>query len=93
MDGDPGDRWGVTMGHRFAIAEALYHHGETIPDEWDFRHGALLPDELDCIRDEYPDAEYYGELQAGDMSADQLRYAGNVLARYAACLRRAGLDY
>lgn len=83
------DGWGTLMQHRFGIAEALYHAGDSLPAEWQFRHGAASG----CLAD-WPDSEYRWMLsETGQVSADQLRYAGNVLDRLARLYVRAGKDY
>ena len=47
-----GDEWGVAMGHWFGVAEVLYHAGEDLPREWQFR---------DSPCDHDPIAEYHAE--------------------------------
>ena len=83
------DGWGTLMSHWFGIAEALYHAGEDIPAVWQFRHSPIQ----DCVSD-WPDSEYRWMLsETGQVTADQLRYAGNVLDRLARLYVRAGKDY
>ena len=47
-----GDEWGVAMGHWFGVAEVLYHAGEDLPREWQFRDS---PCDHDPIRDWHAD--------------------------------------
>ena len=93
-DFDNYDKWGSALGHRFGIATVLWVMGEYVPYGWEFSPGmaAIGPD--DIREDEtYPDIYWLDELESGTISADDMRHAGNVLARYAELLRRADLDY
>jgi len=86
---DSGDAWGSTLEWWFAVAENLYHAGETVPAGWEFRDGA--GHELDL--DSYADATIKGYLDLGTVTADDLLMFGTVLTRYASLLKMAGKDY
>lgn len=89
------DPWGDTMGVWFGIAETLYRDYEDIPADWQFRPSPVIvqgdpPDDDD---DSWPECEIASLYFGGHVTADELRHAGNVLTRYAAQLKLAGLDY
>jgi hypothetical protein len=82
---DPGDPWGSTMGWWFAIADSLtFIHGVETPSDWQFRPSPLGPSND-------PDA-YETEIVDKSDPDDLIRF-GNVLTRYAHCLKRAGMSY
>lgn len=111
------DAWATTIGHWFGVTETLYHAGECLPAQWEFRHGMTNHDPISewhgwntpCPHtdgrnwgtDEEPEYEcqcteeryYVPFLDAGERGIEMLRYAGNVLDRYASWLKRAGKDY
>lgn len=95
-DYDPGDPWGWVMGHRFAIAELMFLEWLEIPEAWEFRPSPSLrrgagavPVDLDV----YPDCEWRHAWACGYVDEDALRWAGDVLARYASAVVRAGRSY
>lgn len=92
LDSGSGDPWGDTMAHWFGIADTLEFFGESIPSDWDYRPGACGP-HPDTIRQEWPTCEWADILNSGQLTADDLRHAGNVLCRYARRLNAAGLSY
>lgn len=94
---DGGDPWGSTIEAQFQICFTLLRGGADIPAAWQFSPGAFNPQ----ADDNDPDNED-GEgsllgwefdilLQQGHYS--NLIHAGNVLERYAAQLKLAGMDY
>ena len=95
---DSGDQWGTVMGWHFAVCEVLSAMDEDIPAHWEFRRGANpastlaeLAEEDDAIP--YEDHILAGMVLAYQTTAEDLRYAGEVLHRYAHTLKRAGVDY
>lgn len=77
-------RYGWCMSAWFAVAAEMYWRGMDIPSDWNYSPGAARdPRE--------PDAPEY--LYCLEASNDELRAAGNVLARYARMLKHAGKDY
>lgn len=96
---DRSDAWGATLCAHFDIAHAIEHYGrEYPPAEWQYRDAmgcdGLLPSR---------DANRTGEDEtARTVAAAILRHpeterelvhVGNVLARYARLLERAGRSY
>lgn len=91
---DPDDKWGWVMGWRFDIAETLFRLREEIPADWEFRPGASLITMMNPLEHlEWGASELLYGLNWGYWTADDLRYAGTVLGRYAAWVRAAGEDY
>lgn len=74
-----GDEWGTVMGAAFAIAEALYLRGDDIPDSWEYRPGLCVPDEQMMREDSYVLDMVLSGYDAGDITADDLRNAGDGL--------------
>lgn len=91
LDSGMGDEWGWCMGHWFGVAETLYVSGESIPSAWAYRAGAGV--DVESVEETWPDSEWFALLDAGSVTADDLRHVGNVLTRYALRLERAGLNY
>ncbi len=87
-EGDTYDAYGNVMGNWFGIATTLQVEGEPIPDEWQYRPGACEPS-LETFEDE----EYHRMLKNGEVTASDLREAGNVLHRWANMLDTAGRSY
>src|ERR1044072_682131 len=88
------DPWGWAIGHHFAIAETLYRAGEWIPATWEYRPGMGVeqgeaPDESD----DWSAALLYEMFDDDEIDGDDLRHAGNVLARYCRLCVAQGLDY
>jgi len=95
MEYGDNDPWGTTMSHMFAIADVIYHDvlypdGENLPAAWQYMHSPVCGG---VDTNSWPDAEYSDYLVRGEMTIDQLLYAGNVLNRYASVLTKAGLAY
>lgn len=101
---DEYDPWGSALGAHFDIAECLYRHDQEIPEWWEFRPSPLL-DAGDTFDPEW-EGYFAAGLEAwatGDLpfwahpdskaTFDDMRHAGNVLARYCNLLRLAGKDY
>ena len=101
------DPWGDGMRHFFAAADVLHHAGAPIPPRWQYQHGPLefcnpIPswhggqtehpngEPCNCS---WPESEPVPFLDAGDLGIEMLTYAGNVLDRYLAFVKRAGKDY
>lgn len=84
------DPWGTALAHEFGIAHTLYWLGENIPSEWRFKPGGMTG--LEPPPD-YPDCEYVEMIEAGDVTPDDLRYAGTVLSRFVALCARKGRSY
>lgn len=86
---DSTDPWGTGMNWWFGIADVLYHADPiVIPPSWDYRHGA------GCMGPEdWPESEIAALLECGDISVDDLLYAGQVVTRYLAAVKVAGQDY
>ena len=87
MDDIGYDPWGTAMQHWFGIANVLTVNVYDVPAHWQYRPGA------DETTEEWPDSEYQWLLDEGYVTADDLRRAGNVLARYARACERAGRSY
>ena len=106
LDYDDGDQWGWAMGHFFAVADTLHHMDANIPYRWHYGHGAACRGALETLAEErangvapedsgapWPDTEYLRFMDAGELGAAVLTYAGSVLDRYCGRLVRAGKDY
>lgn len=98
---DPADKWGDAMMLHFAIASVLTAAGDSVPAEWEYRPGLSLRG-VDSVEVMFGDDDCAfgfatGQVarlyMAGDVTADDLVSAGNVLARYIGLLERAGLSY
>jgi hypothetical protein len=94
---DSTDKWTGTLSVHFAIADCLTALREYIPIWWEYAPGAVKTNALtlnDLINeDDYPTCCIAQELVSGELTADDLRHAGNVLHRYTNVLRTAGEDY
>lgn len=94
---DGGDPWGSTLEAHFQICYTLARGGAPIPESWEFSLGAFVPQEDDNDPDnEDGDGSLLGYefdclLREGHYR--NLIHAGEVLSRYAAQLKLAGLDY
>jgi hypothetical protein len=92
------DPWGTAMSWRFGIAEALYVHGEDVPNRWQYRPGldverAAQGDDYVTWADEnYLAADLEDDLERGTFSVRELHHAGDVLARYCRMLEHYGRD-
>jgi hypothetical protein len=91
-DFDSYDAWGSVLSAHFDIAECLYRNGCDVPEEWEFSPSPFLMPGQGPTDD---DSMFYIDidlmLRRGHYS--NLVHAGNVLMRYAAQLRLAGMDY
>lgn len=96
-DWDNGDAWGSAMSSWHSIADVLYIAGESIPNDWAYHnpwppahvvHRIYDEDNGDWLAADLREA-YYTNL----VTADDLRHAGNVLARYSNILDAAGRSY
>lgn len=90
---DPDDPWGSALDWQVAVAEALHRSGGDVPASWQYRPSPMHrvgqpPDE-----DVYDAREVWDLLTAGEVTAEDLRAAGEVLARHAARAAAAGHDY
>jgi hypothetical protein len=82
---DGGDAWGSVMEWWFAIADYLTDlDPDSVPQDWQFRQSPIGSD---------VDSYAYQMLANEQPTAEQLIHAGNVLSRYAAQLKLAGMDY
>jgi hypothetical protein len=82
---DPGDPWGSTMLWWFAIADSLlFTHDVAPPQHWQFRPSPLGPSN---------EPEQYETEIVDNTDPDALVRFGNLLTRYAAFLKRAGMNY
>ena len=87
---DSSDPFGSALNAHFDIAECLYRHGAEIPADWEFSPGLAAEHELD------DDASYFAtelDLMMRQGHYSNLIHAGNVLMRYVAQCKLAGLDY
>jgi hypothetical protein len=84
-DAGDGDPWGWCMAWWFAIAGTLHDRGDSVPAEWQYRTSPLGGVD--------PDDWHASAIRDLEIGAPALVHAGNVLMRYAARCRRAGLDY
>lgn len=80
---DGSDPWGSTMAWWFAVAGEMYARGLPIPAAWRYRPSPM------GARD--PDAYETPICEAADDVA--LILFGRMLARYATCLKKGGMDY
>lgn len=78
-DSFDGDEWGTTMGAAFAIAEALYRRDLSIPDAWEYRPGLMLGSEDQSREDSFVLDMCLSGYDCGDITADDLRNAGDGL--------------
>jgi hypothetical protein len=94
---DAYDPWGSTIEAQFQICFTLLRYEAQIPAAWEFSPGAFKP----TMEDNDPDNED-GEGSLLGLEFDilmreghysNLIHAGNVLVRYAAQLKLAGMDY
>jgi hypothetical protein len=102
-DRDEGDPFGWALGWQFAIAETLHIAGEDVPPSWQFRPSPFMAsDDTEELarraRNAEGDHSYEDEtaaalLLAGDITAEELTYAGTVLARYVRLCELAGRSY
>lgn len=81
------DRWEMATETHFIIADAMWHAGISIPSAWGYHHGLCLNGPSDGT------LELLGMLDRWEIEEDDLTHAGNVLSRYCALLKSAGLDY
>jgi hypothetical protein len=89
---DPYDVWGSTISAHFDIAECLYRHGVPTPEFWEFRPSPLL-EVGDPLEDDASMFATEVEFLMEQGHITNIIDAGNVLARYAAQLKLAGMDY
>jgi hypothetical protein len=93
---DPADLWGAALSVHYAIADVLTAWGEHVPRHWEFRP-SLVAEQKTLNRlvnsRNYEDSEIAIAVLAGKVTADDLRYAGNVLHRYTNVLHLAGKSY
>jgi hypothetical protein len=82
------DEWGTAIGWGFAVAELSTLEGVDVAPELEYRPSILGP-----ILEGYPDTYLQEMYEADEVSEDDLREAGKLLARYLDWLRAAGLDY
>jgi hypothetical protein len=82
------DDWGTAISWAFAVAEVSTLEGIDVAPELEYRPSIIGP-----TLDGYPDTYLYDMYQAGEVSEDDLREAGTLLARYLDWLRAAGRDY
>lgn len=93
LDAGDSDVYGWAMGHLFAIAETLYANREYVPDAWQFRCPWPPETRREHLAEIWPDEEYFAAYDRGDVTADRLRQAGEVMRRYVRRVRCAGRDY
>ena len=87
LQADSGDKWGSAMGARFDIAEELHRRDHDIPASWGFSPGA------GSFGVSWEPETYFGGIIQHDTDSSDLRYFGDVLARYTDLLKRNDLDY
>jgi len=102
-DGWSYDPWGTAALLAFdicAVLDAADIEGDITPEpfaQWEYRRGAHAVPSLETLAGEGGDS--YGEqslaqaILDGDLTPDDLIYAGNVIDRYMALLTAAGRDY
>lgn len=91
-DDDFSDPWGTAMAWGFGVAEVLYSAGEDVPTEMEYVPSPFVTLSNECPA-EYPDAEVWGLLDRGEMSIEDVQFAGRCIARYIDWCKAAGLDY
>lgn len=91
--GDPTDPWGSTQEAWFSIADVLYVTRDEIPSHWKYNN----PWPPYTVGRRMYEVDGLGiqlwEMLGEDFNSDDLRHAGNVLARYSAILKAQGRDY
>lgn len=90
---DPHDAWGSTQGWHFAIAEVLYRSGEDVPARWQFQPSPLHKVGQPPHAEDTEAWDIWDLLHDGEITADDLRAAGDLLARHAARITAAGQNY
>lgn len=86
---DGGDPWGSTMGWCFAIADVVTEiDASQVPSEWEFRQSPM-----GANTEAYEYQEILETMRDSGASLYDLIDAGNVLTRYAAQLKLAGMAY
>lgn len=90
---DSHDPWGSALSAHFDIAECLYRNGADVPAAWEFRPSPMINVGEPPAEDE--ESIFYADidllLRTGHYS--NLIHAGNVLVRYLAQCKLAGMDY
>jgi hypothetical protein len=88
---DGFDPWASVMEWWFAVAEFLYHEGETLPASWEFRDSPVHAHGYEP--EGYP-AEMVDDLyDEGLITLADVHALGDVLTKYAGILKLAGKDY
>lgn len=86
---DGGDAWGSTMGWWFAIADVVTEIDPSqVPSEWEFRQSPMGSN-----TEAYEYQEILETMRDDGATLEDLLDAGNILTRYAAQLKLAGMDY
>lgn len=98
LDSGDYDQWGWANSHMFAIYDVLYANGEGVPASWEYvnpwpRDRVLEGLDASRLAEEWPGHEYLWLYDGEEITADDLRRAGEVLIRYLRLLKRAGKDY
>lgn len=106
IDGwDGGDQWGSAMSMAWAVAEVAAAYGEREPERvLEVTWGAGAPPSRLELETATADPNYDGDLSfetralaegvgRGDVTMDDLRFAGRALNRYLDLCKAAGLDY
>lgn len=86
LDDIKHDPWGTALSWWFDIADVLHAEGAVIPSGWGFSPGLGATRELEF-------SNVADMWVAGYVDADDLRYAGNVLARFVRIAEVEGRSY
>lgn len=91
------DPWGVALNLAFDICEVIDAAEGRTPSRWDYHRGASQVPSLETLAADEGDS-YGAQFLAqavldGDITTDDLIYAGDVLNRYTRLLDAAGRSY
>lgn len=92
QDSGDSDVWGWAIAHHFDIAATLYLRDESIPREWQYRPSPLMTEDVERSENLVTD-DLLDMLDSNQITADDIRYAGQVMFRYCNWAQRAGKDY
>lgn len=84
------DPWGSGIQLMFAVCDVMFANGVPVPYEWEFKPGW---GQGDIDPDDYLAAWMDDELEAGNVTGEDLIHFGNVLGRYTRIMDTAGRSY
>jgi hypothetical protein len=99
IQADGHDKWSYAMGTWFAITDVLTADGWDVPLAWEYQTVVVQGETVEMLADNVDGSTDYttevlaGMLRSGKINVSDLVHAGNVLMRYTALLRAAGLSY